>query len=227
MPLRSASARRADRRRRGYRNFGLAVIVTWFVVFLFTSWRNDPEKLAPPFCPAGAAIGESGFHATVSEVVSSDPARAVVDIDTFTIGTYNAEWLFDGWEDAQRSWADADKHIFDVGKVLGHLNADLMNIVELENCHVLSRVARVAQQTMSSSSSSEHGDNTTFIYVPMSGDSSSRQTVGVVSRFALREPGTRRGFSRVAYPIEKSQCGFSTKRHMSTTVSKHWFGTLR
>ena len=146
----------------------------------------------------------------------------------FTAGRYNAEWLFDGWDDKHRSPDTAARHISRVAQVIANLSADVVNVVELEDCNVLTSVARQVMSSSSSSSSSSWAAATNVtVYVPESGDTSSRQTIGVVSRHPLLPPGAMRSEGRHAYPVAGSKCGYTASRHRSSGVSKHWFGVYR
>ena len=198
------------------------------VLFVMRLWSGGERGLGAgfqggPFCAAGREVTADGPGIGAS----NDTEVQLIDSQTFTIATYNALWLFDGWEDAHRSIDTADQHIADVARVVAELNADVVNVVELENCHVLSKVAELAQ--MVSSHGSKNAPGSLHVYVPPSADSSTRQTVGVISKYRLQPPGARRSPRRVAYPVAGSNCGYSPppRGHRSSGLSKHWFGVYR
>ena len=161
----------------------------------------------------------SSSHGPPSSVNGDNEHHALlpIDADTLTVATYNAEWLFDGINDKHRSWTTADDHIEDVGRVIASLEADVINVVELEDCNVLERVAVPVERKL---------NDDMVVYAPNGTDSGSGQTLGVISRWSFNDPGLKRSEQRVRYPLPGSMCGYSGVPK-STGVSKHYLGLLR
>lgn len=52
---------------------------------------------------------------------------------TLTVVTYNAEWLFDGYDDPYRSTETAQEHVLEVARILDTLDADIINVIEVSD----------------------------------------------------------------------------------------------
>ena len=169
-----------------------------FAGLLLYYFPNDSNSTPPTFCPAG--VGHQALP-----LIHRRP--------TMTIATFNAEWLFDGIKDPYRSFNTADAHIHNVGHWLQGLNADLLNVIEVEDCRVLSRIQREFLPDTAS-------------YVARSKDTATKQTLGLLTKIPLQVPGVMRSESRVSYPATGSKCGYSGKQKTSG-VSKHWFGIIQ
>ena len=139
------------------------------------------------------------------------------ELSTLTVATYNAEWLFDGIDDPYRTYQSADSHISDVARVISRLNADVINIVELEDCSVLSRVSELISH-----------QGTRNLWVPPTGDTATHQSIGLITTLPVTPPGIQRIDTRAEYPVAGSQCGVASHGNggkMKTSgVTKHWWG---
>ncbi len=211
------------------RKYGSALAVAAVVALalllsrIFAGGRASTNQA---FCPSGrvvshtpgawqSAAAPTAFVAVDSIGTATEAAPAIA---TLTVATYNAEWLFDGLDDAHREWHTADAHIARVGKALDSLGADIINVVELEDCAVLSRVA----------ASMPGNSDGRFVYVPPSRDSATHQTVGLITRHRLASSGLQVAAARASYPVRDSSCGLlPSGRGQSTGLSKHWFGVFR
>lgn len=175
------------------------VVIASILMWHFPDSKNI--KATPTFCPAGR--GSENLSTTTSA-------------ETLTIATFNAEWLFDGVNDAHRSFETADAHIENIGKWMAHLKTDVLNVVELEDCRVLERVSKWM---------APEGD--IRFYVGPSADTATKQTIGVVSRVSLLSPGIMfDGTTRASYPQARSSCGYSSSKTKTSGVSKHWYGVV-
>ena len=190
----------------------LGVVVALFVLFWFPnrlpsnkspSVRNKSPSV-PQFCPSGYH-----HHNNTTLLALSKLKQA-----TTTFATFNAEWLFDGVNDPHRSSATADAHINNVGQWVSALHADVLNVVELENCQVLHRVREHLSETEA------------MVYVAPSQDTATRQTVGVITKLPFLSPGISQSLARSNYPTPHSRCQYNNPKTKSSGVSKHWFGVL-
>jgi len=140
-----------------------------------------------------------------------------IDNSTFRLVQYNAEWLFIDYCSSAKcpgsgcSWhtlEEAETHLGNVANVLKELNADMVNICEVEGCDELNILI------------SELNDNTYKPYLIKGTDSSTGQNVGMITRI---DPNINlyRNEERVSYPIANSNCG-STSSSGTTGVSKHY-----
>lgn len=67
------------------------------------------------------------------------PSDRRLDKRALTLATFNAEWLFDGIDDPAPSPRNGDPtaaraHLKAVAAVLGEIDADVVNLVEVEGC---------------------------------------------------------------------------------------------
>ena len=180
----------------------LGVVVALFVLYWFpNTLPSNKSTTVPQFCPSGYN------HHNNTLLASSKQA-------TTTFATFNAEWLFDGVNDPHRSSATADAHISNVGRWVSALHADVLNVVELENCQVLHRVREHLSETDA------------IVYVAPSQDTATRQTVGVITNLPFTSPGISQSLARSNYPTPHSRCQYNNPKIKSSGVSKHWFGVL-
>ena len=88
---------------------------------------GDPALIGCPWLSPGEARDQR-----------PDPGR-------LRIATFNAEWLFDGVDDTSHvPWADdpaaAQTHLVRVAEEVAALDADVLNLVEVEGCFMLQRL---------------------------------------------------------------------------------------
>jgi exonuclease III len=138
------------------------------------------------------------------------------DNSTFRLVQYNAEWLFIDYYSSAKcpgsgcSWHtldEAETHLGNVAKVLKELNADIVNICEVEGCDELNMLI------------GELNDNTYKPYLIKGTDTSTGQNVGMITRIDPKI-NLYRDEERVNYPLPNSQCGSTSSG--STGVSKHY-----
>jgi exonuclease III len=139
-----------------------------------------------------------------------------LDNSTFRLVQYNAEWLFIDYYSSAKcpgsgcSWHtldEAETHLLTVSNVLSELNADLVNICEVEGCNELDMLIG-------------NLDNTYKPYLIKGTDTSTGQNVGMITRI---DPNINlyRSEERVSYPIQNTKCG-TTSSSGTTGVSKHY-----
>ena len=178
------------------------LLLALFIVYWFPNQLPTKETSVPEFCPRGFSHHRDNNNREASQK------------STTTFATFNAEWLFDGVNDPHRSFATADAHITHIGQWISNLNADVLNVVELENCQVLQRVREHVSETDA------------LIYVAPSQDTATKQTVGVITKLPFLSPGISQSLERSHYPHSPSQCNYNVPKMKTTGVSKHWFGIL-
>ena len=136
-----------------------------------------------------------------------------IDNSTFRLVQYNAEWLFIDYYSSAKcpgtgcSWHtldEAESHLSTVSNVLSELNADLVNICEVEGCDELNMLIGTTYKP----------------YLVKGTDTSTGQNVGMITRV---DPNINlyRSEERVSYPIKNTKCG-STSSSGTTGVSKHY-----
>ena len=136
-----------------------------------------------------------------------------IDNSTFRLVQYNAEWLFIDYYSSAKcpgtgcSWHTLDEdesHLSTVSNVLSELNADLVNICEVEGCDELNMLIGTTYKP----------------YLVKGTDTSTGQNVGMITRV---DPNINlyRSEERVSYPIKNTKCG-STSSSGTTGVSKHY-----
>ena len=134
------------------------------------------------------------------------------------IATFNAEWLFDGVDDPSHvPWPDpaaAQTHLVRVAEEVAALDADVLNLVEVEGCFMLQRLLAALPLA-------QRERLTPFVI--KGSDSATRQQAGLVSTLAPTGP-LRRTEGRATWPIPGSACGYRGEGGKSTGVSKHWWG---
>ena len=134
------------------------------------------------------------------------------------IATFNAEWLFDGVDDPSHvPWAHpaaAQTHLVRVAEEVAALDADVLNLVEVEGCFMLQRLLEALPPA-------QRERLTPFVI--KGSDSATRQQAGLVSTIAPTGP-LRRTEGRAEWPVPGSACGYRGEGGKSTGVSKHWWG---
>ncbi len=139
-------------------------------------------------------------------------SHAGVQTGSFTIVTFNAEWLFDGVDDRMAPWkspTEAEEHLKRVFQVLDGIDADFISLEEVENLRMLNRLASL------------FGDD---VYRPIfvqGRDTATRQNVGALTKYLPLNYG--RTDIRVVYPIPNSRL---TCRAGDKGVSKNYWADL-
>jgi hypothetical protein len=134
--------------------------------------------------------------------------------DTLTIGTFNAEWLFDGaspesgpspWKAGSHDCAGlanglnecnesgASAHLARVAGVVARLAPDILNLVEVEGCSILSRLVALLPNTGLQP------------FLLRGTDTFLGQNAGLVTKVSPSE-GLTQSTRRVDYPIPGSEC---------------------
>jgi len=151
------------------------------------------------------------------------PIAPIVPIDRrsdktkLTIASFNTEWLFltgEGKSDCPGSgcpWKNettAVAHLKTIAKVLTDINADIVNIVEVQNCNVLTKLNQQIPHLKY------------LPYLVQGTDTATGQNVGILTRVDPIED-IKRTTNRVEYPISGSKCGSTNKG--TSAVSKHYY----
>lgn len=147
----------------------------------------------------------------------SSPQDRRSDKSQLKIATYNAEWLFLNRSNCPGSgcvWHNesaALKHMKDVAEELQLLNADIVNLAEVQDCIILKQLNSMLPG---------------MGYLPylLTGtDTSTGQNMALLTRV---DPSVnlQRTSNRVEYPIPGSTCGSTYKG--DTGVSKHYYTTF-
>eukprot|EP00736_Rhodelphis_marinus_P002367 Rmarinus@m.13826 len=149
---------------------------------------------------------------------SDNPGDRRADLNRLTVGTFNAEWLFDGYgsETSSSPWKtpeEADAHAQRVAEVIDDLGVDVLNMVEVEDCYIL----EVVKGYMTT------GDDFAP-YVVKGEDSSTGQNVGMLTKVDPLSD-LARSEERVSYPLQGSTCGFCGEER-DTGTSKHYYTHL-
>lgn len=138
------------------------------------------------------------------------------DNSTFRLVQYNAEWLFIDYCSSSKcpgsgcSWKtleEANEHLSNVADVLCELDADMINICEVEGCDELNMLI-------------DKLDDSYKPYLIKGTDTSTGQNVGMITRV---DPNINlyRSEERISYPIQNSKCG-NTSSCGSIGISKHY-----
>ena len=178
--------------------------------------------------------------APASGVAASD-GRA--DKSRLTVATWNAEWLFDGVCDPSASpWgpartgnecvgyshhlnqcdaAGARSHWQRAAEVLSRMNADVINMVEVEGCDAIGYCAEVLNNQ-------SVGNNAPLAHYLLTGtDTYLKQQVGLLTRLSPIAP-LERSSARSDYPIDtSSNCGTPPHGPGSSDLSKHYLARLK
>lgn len=135
-----------------------------------------------------------------------------VQTESFTIVTFNAQWLFDGANDRHAPWKSAEAatvHLKRVFEVLDALHADYISLEEVEDTAMLDRLASLFKNTLYSQ-----------IFV-QGKDTCTGQDVCALSKIPLEAYG--RTEERSDYPIPQSTL---TCKAGDTGVSKNYWGKI-
>jgi len=139
------------------------------------------------------------------------------DKSSLTIATYNAEWLFLNRSNCPGSgcaWPtkeDAIKHMEAVAAEMRIIDADIVNMVEVQDCSVLAELNSMLK-----------GMNY-LPYLLTGTDTATGQNVALLTRV---DPSVnlKRTSARVDYPIPGSKCGSTNSG--DSAVSKHYYTTF-
>ena len=183
-------------------------------------------------CPTGERTSSALPAGRVSNDRRPDGSR-------LRIATFNVEWLFDGIDDNPKfvPWqgaADADAHLQNVADAVGALDADILNLIEVEGCFMLHRLINTLPQARqrvgyvpyvipgSVSASARQRcwpylcratsctcyELQTDLLRVWSQDSGTRQQIGLLSRLEPKV-SPQRTEQREPYPRARSRCGQS------------------
>lgn len=145
------------------------------------------------------------------------------DPTVLRIATFNAEWLFDGVDDSPKHvpWQGAaagEAHLQKVAAVVASLDADILNVVEVEGCFMLHRLVEALPSVK------QRRDYAP--YLAPGQDSATRQQIGLVTKLSPTVP-PQRTEAREGYPRAGSGCGWSEPLGSKTTgVSKHYWSVF-
>ncbi|KAL3656366.1 hypothetical protein V7S43_018740 [Phytophthora oleae] len=154
------------------------------------------------------------------------PGDRRTDTSRLKVATFNAAFLFLGTESHQLScpgedcpWttaADADSHVNQIASVIKSLNADILQINEVEDCTVLEAVITQLQAL---------GDSTYKPFLVRGTDTSTGQNAALLTRV---DPivALQRTETRATIPVSGSTCPSSSGYSSSRGVSKHFFTTF-
>jgi len=149
----------------------------------------------------------------------SSPADRRTNKSKLRVATYNAEWLFmtryncPGTGCPWTNKVDAEKHMGEVAEELAVIDADIVNLAEVQDCSTLVLLNSILNQK---------GMN----YLPylLSGtDTATGQNVALLTRVDPVE-NLQRTSARVAYPVAGSTC--DTDLTGTQGVSKMYFTTF-
>lgn len=155
------------------------------------------------------------MHASAMLAISALSAAPPVSAqERVVIATFNAEWLFDGVNDNQQSpWrgrpTEATAHMQAVGNVIRAIDADIVNLVEVEDLAVLERLNADYLRGMGYTA-----------YLIDGRDTYTGQDVGLLSRIEPETPLARTE-ERAGYPVPGSQINASYSG--TSGVSKHYY----
>lgn len=160
----------------------------------------------------------------------SDRGDRRPDRSRLRIATLNAEWLFDGVRDPSASpWsgdpASAQRHLEDIAQVVDRMEADIVNLVEVEDCSRLEALIQemlpmgggeAGRKLMQQSPGSPYRG-----YLRTGRDTATGQNVALLTKVDPSQE-VRRTDERAAHPIVGSRCGFDGRMD-DTGVSKNYY----
>jgi len=158
------------------------------------------------------------YAQTQCPAAPSSPQDRRTDKTKLRVATFNGEWLFLSRSNCPGSgcpWGDreeAERHLAVIAQEITIINADILNLVEVQDCNVLHALIKLLGPSMG--------------YVPylLTGtDTATGQNVGLLTRV---DPSIdlQRTANRVTYPLPASKCGSSSSG--TSAVSKHYFTTF-
>jgi len=148
------------------------------------------------------------------------PQDRRIDKTSLVIATYNAEWLFLTHRNCPGTgcpWSTLEKaqqHLHAVADEIALINADIVNLAEVQDCNVLKALNDILQPRGLKYEP----------YLITGTDTATGQNMGLLTRI---DPivNLRRTENRVAYPIPSTRC---TAPYTGTYgVSKHYYTTFR
>lgn len=131
------------------------------------------------------------------------------DARSLTFATFNTEWTFDGIDDPSKSPragnpANARVHLNAVAKVIAELDADVVNLVEVEGCGTLRQLVAAATAANPVTSSDYRP------YLIQGLDTALGQQVGLLTRVDPMQD-LWRSDRRVEFPLPGSSCNYVPK----------------
>lgn len=168
-------------------------------------------------------------HGSYDEIGERRPAVR----DELKIATFNAYWLFDTLRNPV-PWKNDEEvafHIANVSAAVTALNAQFVNLVEVEGCRVLRRLAEHVNQRQIEICSGNGGcdDGGPFEGFLLEGtDTATWQDVGFLAQSQVIRPlqALERTRLTATYPVREagfeSRCGYHPSRNSTTGVSKHY-----
>ena len=204
--------------------------------------------LTPRSPSSGSAGSGSSTSSTCAALMDCpmppDPSTRTPFVDRrsdktrLTIATWNAEWLFDGVCDPSASpWdsgtgcvgyanglnscdaAGAALKMQRAAEVIRRMDADVINLVEVEGCQALNAVAPTSE------TSEQPPIGSYEAYLLTGTDTYLKQQVGLLTRITPWQP-LERSSARETYPVDdQSTCG--SYGASSTDLSKHYLARLR
>lgn len=154
------------------------------------------------------------------------PGDRRTDTSRLKVATFNAAFLFLGTQSHQLKcpgvdcpWttaADAQSHVIQIASVIKSLNADILQINEVEDCTVLEAVITRLQAL---------GDSTYKPYLVRGTDTATGQNAALLTRV---DPvvNLQRTETRATIPVSGSTCPSSSGYSSSKGVTKHFFTTF-
>jgi len=143
--------------------------------------------------------------------------------------TFNAEWLFLDASNCPGSgcaWAnsqEAQEHLSNIADIISYLDADIVNLVEVQDCNVLNQLIAQVDSVRASQGVMASGY---LPYLVKGTDTATQQNVAIITRV---DPSInmQRTSARVVYPVPGSECYDNVEQssipQADTTVSKHYF----
>ena len=153
------------------------------------------------------------------------------DLSRLRVASFNVEWLFDGVDEPRYSpWypgkttcpgmkhcgtkEGAQEHISKISEYVKLVNADILNLVEVEDCNIL-------RELISRSDISEY-----WPLLKKGIDTATKQNVAMLTKVLPSEPLYRLE-DKQAYPVEGSKCGYENSSGKRTTLSKNYVAHFR
>lgn len=153
----------------------------WIVYQMDTFILPDGTQLLPSTTSTEQDVVESSMSSSLNNrfnYPSSDPCNNVKEgsCDSIIIGTFNVEWLFDGYDDVSMSPYDndpdsADKHLEAIADVISKTDSDILSLCEVEDITILEELASVINKDYKS-------------YLIKGTDTSTDQNVGLLTKLS-------------------------------------------
>jgi len=166
----------------------------------------------------------------------AEPADRRINKANLRVVSFNAEWLFDSgkscpgtgcpWEDQ----TEAEEHLSMIAQVISDLDADIVNLEEVEDCEVLKKLISLVDSQNLLKKQKMVADTLYLPYLVKGTDTATGQNVGIITKV---DPFTnmQRTEARVNYPLPGSKCDAVANRTIfsgllkaqSSGVSKHYY----